>query len=149
MTSPFRLQTLLDLSHARLDDAARRLGQLLSSEQEGQRKLDLLAQYRDEYHARFLEAAKDGMTPDQWQNFRAFLDKLDEAIAQQQRAVAISRQLTAKGQQAWLDQRGKAKAYDTLSDRHRAHEQRREGRIEQHATDEHAAKRRPGEEGRD
>lgn len=142
MTTPFPLQTLLELSHARLDDAARRLGQLLASEQEGSKKLALLTQYRDEYHGRFLEAARQGLTPDQWQNFRAFLAKLDEAIAQQLRAVENSRQRTADGQKAWLAQRSKTRAFDTLSDRHHRAELKREGRLEQRLTDEHAAKRR-------
>lgn len=147
MTTRFPLQTLLDLSHSRLDDAARTLGRLVASEQEVAKKLAMLNEYRDDYHARFLEAARNGLTPEQWQNFRGFLDKLDQAIAQQTRVVERSRERTADGQKQWLAQRTKAKAFDTLSDRHRQAEVRREGRREQHVTDEHAAKHHEPEPG--
>ncbi len=136
----FRLQTLLDLSHARMDDAARKLGQLLAGEQEGAQRLTLLTQYRDEYHQRFLDAARQGVDRELWANYQAFLGRLDEAIAQQQAALATSRQRTTDGQRAWLDQRNKAKAFDTLSQRHLAALHRAEARAEQKMSDEHAAK---------
>lgn len=142
----FPLQSLLDLSHARMDDAARKLGQLLASEQEGTKRLALLVQYRDEYHQRFLAAAQEGLDRDLWANYQAFLSRLDEAIAQQQAAVSTSRQRTSDGQRAWLDQRNKAKAFDTLSQRHLAGLRKAEGKAEQKASDEHAAKSKPAED---
>lgn len=142
----FPLQSLLDLSHARMDDAARRLGQLLANEQEGTKRLALLIEYRDEYHRRFLEAAREGLDRELWTNYQAFLARLDEAIAQQQTAVTTSRQRTSDGQRAWLDQRNKAKAFDTLSQRHLAGLRRAEGKAEQKASDEHAAKPKPAED---
>lgn len=136
----FPLQTLLDLSNARRDDAARKLGQLVASEQAGAQKLALLTQYRDEYHQRFLDAAREGLNRDQWSNYQAFLARLDEAIVQQQAVLDSSQRRTADGQRAWLDQRNKAKAFDTLSQRHVAGQRRLEGRAEQKMSDEHAAK---------
>lgn len=136
----FPLQTLLDLSHARMDDAARKLGQLLASEQEGAQKLTMLIQYRDEYHQRFLDAARQGLDRELWANYQAFLGRLDEAIGQQQASLAASKQRTTDGQRAWLNQRNKAKAFDTLSQRHLAGMRRAEGRAEQKQSDEHAAK---------
>lgn len=147
MASDFPLQTLLDLSQARLDDATRQLGQLLASEQEDEKKLSLLLSYRDEYQARFREAARTGMSRDEWRNFQSFLMRLDEAVARQDAVVNASRQRTADGQKAWLDERIKVKAYDALSQRHRAREQRIEAKREQRFTDEHAAKQfRAGDE---
>jgi flagellar FliJ protein len=136
----FPLQPLLDLSHARLDEATRKLGQLLANEQEGVQRLTLLVQYRDEYHQRFLDAAREGIDRELWANYLTFLGRLDEAIAQQQVALNTSRQRTSVGQRAWLDQRTRAKAFDTLSQRHLAGLRRAEGRAEQKASDEHAAK---------
>ncbi len=142
MTKRFPLQTLLDLSHARLDDAARLLGKMVASEQEVAKKLAMLHDYRSEYHGRFLEAARTGLTPDQWQNYRSFLGKLDQAIAQQTQLVENSRRRISDGQQAWIAQRGKTKAFDTLSDRHHQAMVKRQGQLEQKITDEHAAKNR-------
>jgi len=81
MTEPFPLQTLLDLANNRMDEAARKLGELIASENAVEEKLALLVEYRKEYHARFVEAARNGIGPDAWRNFSAFLGKLDDASA--------------------------------------------------------------------
>ena len=140
MSEPFPLQALLDLANSRMDDAARKLGELIASEHAVEEKLTLLVDYRKEYQARFVETARNGIGPDAWRNFSAFLGKLDDAIAQQQRLVSDSRQRTEQGQQAWVDQRNKVKAFDTLSHRHQSEQARKEAKQEQRLTDEHAAK---------
>jgi flagellar FliJ protein len=136
----FPLQSLLDLSQVRMDDAARKLGLLLASEQEVGKTLALLEQYREEYEARFRQAAQNGLTRDEWGNYQPFLGRIDEAIAQQRTLVEASRQRTVDGQKEWLDKRNRVKAFDTLSQRHRANEVHSEAKSEQRAQDEHAAK---------
>lgn len=141
MSQRFPLQTLLDLSQMRLDDATRRLGELIAGEQEAAQRLELLAQYRAEYQARFLTAAQNGIGRSEWHNFQSFIARLDEAIAQARLAVDISRQRTVAGQQEWHDRRGKVKAYDTLAERHEVRLRYAENRRDQKAQDEHAARR--------
>ena len=110
-------------------------------EKQAEQQLELLAQYRDEYHARFLAAARDGLSRDQWRNYQSFLDKLDTAIAQAREIVAQSHQLTAAGQQEWLAKRGRVKAFDTLAQRHQARIDYVEMRLEQKALDEHSSRK--------
>lgn len=141
MPTHSQLQTLLELSQNRLDDAARELGQLLASEQADEQKLGLLMSYRDEYQMRFREAAQGGMGRDQFHNYSSFLARLDEAIAQQSIAVVRSKQRTAQGQQAWVDQRTQVKAFGALSHRHQQRKMALESKHEQRLSDEHAAKR--------
>ena len=136
----FPLQSLLDLSQTRMDDAARRLGQLLASEQEVEKTLILLEQYREEYEARFRKAAQAGLSRDEWGNYQSFLGRLDEAIAQQRSLVAASKRRTVDGQREWLDKRNRVKAFDTLSQRHAASEAQGAAKTEQRAQDEYAAK---------
>lgn len=136
----FPLQSLLDLSQTRMDDAARRLGQLLASEQEVEKTLALLEQYREEYEVRFRQAAQAGLSRDEWGNYQSFLGRLDEAIAQQRSLVAASKQRTVDGQREWLDKRNRVKAFDALSRRHTANEAQGAAKSEQRAQDEHAAK---------
>ena len=138
--TPFPLKPLLDLSVTRMDDAARRLGELIASEQEGTRKLELLRNYRAEYETRFQEAARNGIGPEAWRNFSAFIGRIDDAIAAQLANLDQSRQRTAAGQQAWLAQRNKVKAFDTLQQRHDAGEAKKDARQEQRMLDEHSAK---------
>ena len=78
-----------------------------------------------------------------------FFDKLDEAIAHQQSLVCESKRRVEQGQQEWVDQRNRVKAFDTLSHRHQTQQARKEAKQEQRLTDEHAAKQfrdRTGEE---
>jgi flagellar FliJ protein len=140
MSEQFPLQILLDLAHNRADDAARKLGELISGEHETQRKLELLEAYRAEYQTRFLEAARHGIGPDAWKNYSTFINRLDEAIALQRAEVDRSRLAKTDGQQAWLQERNKLKAIDTLSQRHQAVQNQRTQRAEQRQTDEHAAR---------
>jgi len=136
----FPLQSLLDLSNVRMDDAAGKLGQLLASEQEVEKTFALLEQYREEYEARFRQAAQNGLTREEWGNYQSFLVRLDEAIAQQRALVEASKMRTVDGQKEWLDKRNRVKAFDTLSQRHKAGEVRNEAKTEQRDQDEHAAK---------
>jgi len=140
MGKEFSLQALLDLSQLRLDEATRRLGELIAGEQEASKRLALLVEYRQEYRSRFLDAAKDGLPPLRWQNFQAFLGKLEVAIVQAEQVVEQTRARTQLGQREWLDKRGDVKTYDTLSERHAAKERYEGERREQKVQDEHAAR---------
>ncbi len=142
MAKPFSLQTLLDLSQMRMDEAGRRLAKLLAGEQEAGERVLLLQQYRDEYLARFAAARQNGIGRDAMENYRSFLARLDEAVGQAQEMAAQSRQRTAAGQREWLDQRGQVKAFDKLALRHQLREQVIENRQEQKFQDEHAARGR-------
>ncbi|MBV2234777.1 MAG: flagellar export protein FliJ [Sterolibacterium sp.] len=141
MSKLFPLQTLLDLSQLRMDEASRKLGELLASEQEANGRLTLLQQYRVEYRERFMAAASNGIDRNTLNNYQVFLQRLDEAVLQAQALVEQSKQHTARGQQEWLDKRGRLKAYDTLSTRHQVREQHIENRKEQKLLDEHAARK--------
>lgn len=141
MSKAFQLQPLLDLSNLRLDEATRLLGKLIAGEQEASQRFEMLIQYRDEYQARFLAAAGNGLGPDTWRNYQHFLGRLDQAIEQAGAMVAASKQRTAAGQKNWLDKQGKVKAFDTLAQRHQARLLYAETRQEQKQSDEHAARR--------
>ncbi|MCV2216784.1 flagellar export protein FliJ [Thauera sp. Sel9] len=140
MSPRFHLQPLLDLAQTRTDEAARQLGELLAAERDVAQKLQMLEDYRREYNDRFVEAAREGLSPDAWRNYGAFIARLDEAILAQRKLTEQSQQLTAQGQQHWLAQRNKLKAFDTLSQRHQASLARVEARQEQKMADEHAAR---------
>ncbi len=140
MSENFPLQTLLDLAKDRMDGAARRLGELIGAAKEDEGRLAVLQQYRTEYAERFMETARNGIGPDAWRNFTAFIGRLDDAIAQQQKIVEQARERTAASQQAWIAERNRVKAFDTLSVRHHQEQVRKEARHEQWATDEHSAK---------
>lgn len=148
MNKAFPLQSVLDLSQLKLEEATRRLGELINGEKQAGDRLHLLTQYRDEYHERFMAAAQEGLSRDQWHNYQSFLGKLDAAISQAREMVAQSHRLTAAGQQEWVNKQGRVKAFDTLAQRHQARVSYDQQREEQKATDEHASRLHSGE-GRD
>ncbi|HRD33438.1 MAG TPA: flagellar export protein FliJ [Rhodocyclaceae bacterium] len=141
MPKSFPLKPLLDLSHTRLDDATRRLGELIANENEGNRKLELLQNYRNEYRERFQDAAREGMGPEAWRNYTAFLARIDAAIDAQASQVDRSRDLTVQGKQMWMNERNRLKAFDTLHTRHIQREAHVLAKQEQRQLDEHTANR--------
>ena len=134
------IKTLLEHAHTKVDEATRRLGELLASEHACEVKLEMLVQYRVEYRERFMQAARDGIGPDAWRNYSAFLGKLDDAIAHQQTVVAQSKRMTASGQQQWVHERNRMKAFDALSQRQVTKENKKQHQQEQRQSDEHAVK---------
>ena len=140
MNKDFPLQSILDLSQLKLEESTRRLGELIAGEQEATKRLDLLVQYRDEYQGRFLAAARDGLSREQWRNYQQFLEKLDVAIGQARQMMARSQELTTAGQQDWLHKRSRVKAFDTLAQRHQTQVDYHESRLEQKNLDERAAR---------
>lgn len=151
MTRKFPLQTLLDLAQNQTDCAANNLKALKLRWNEAEEKLAQLFAYRDSYRERMLESAGGGTSAVALRDFQLFMLKLDAAIKMQQGEVARCQSRWEAGQQEWLRQRGKVKAYDVLSVRHRRAEEEREGRSEQKEQDEFANNkqsdgRRPGDE---
>lgn len=140
MTDKFPLQSVLDLSHVKLDEATKRLGELIADQQKAAEQLQLLIQYRDEYHARFLAAAREGIGREQWRNYQAFLERLDKAIAQAEQTMSHTRQKTNVGQQDWIQKKSRAQAFDTLAQRHQARVDHAEARQDQKNLDEHASR---------
>ena len=136
MSRPFPLQTLLDLALINSDAAAARLCAINGHDREMEQRLQLLLDYRNEYTAHLAEVAKAGMTSIDWRNFRNFIDKIDAAIVQQRDAVAQSKQRVKVGQHHWHAEQRKLKSFDTLFQRYRSTEFKREARQEQKEQDD-------------
>ena len=145
MTKTAPVQTLLDLSQLRLDQATRTLGSLISGEQAAADQHKVLVEYRAEYHARFMAAAQNGIDRDSWRNYQAFLDRLDASIANAEEAVRQSRQRKSVGQQEWLGKKERLRAFDTLAHRHYVREQMAALSVEQKSQDDMAAQPRDAE----
>lgn len=141
MAKAASLQPLIDLMQDRVEDATRALGTLVAAEQDAKSKLQLLVQYREEYVARLRNASAQGIDLAVWRNYQAFIDRIDQAIAQQRATVAATELRTAEGQTEWLQQRNKLKAIDTLFQKRQEGERRVENKREQKFQDEFAARR--------
>lgn len=140
MTPASSLRTLVDLAQKRTETAARNLGTFNARGHEAESKLELLLRYRQDYRTRYEQSIKNGLHQAGLQNYRAFLRKLDEAIAQQHEALTYAKQQIEAGRQGWNEQRRQLKSFETLSQRRDQADFRRAVRAEQRVQDEHAGK---------
>lgn len=140
MTKPFSLQPLMDLARNRNESATRKLGQLNKLQHDAQNKLEMLQQYRSDYQTRLQESTRNGMNPDELRNFREFIRKIDEAIAQQIQAVEQSKVSTEAGRGEFDSTRRKLKSFDMLQQRHVEAQNKVAAKAEQKALDEHTGR---------
>lgn len=140
MATQTALDTLNDLARRATDDAAKRLGAALKHAEEAQQKLDMLLGYRDDYCARLDAMQRDGITPMAYQNFVAFMGKLDAAVNGQREIVRHARHAADMAKQAWQAAERKRLSYATLSNRAAEAQLQRENKREQKLMDEHATR---------
>lgn len=141
MTRKFSLQPLLDLARHRVDTAAKNLLSLKRRWHDAEEQLNQLLAYQESYRTRLRELAAGGTSVMSLRDFHLFMDKLDKAISLQREEIARCQARWEAGQQEWLRQQGRLKAFDTLSARHKRAEGKLELRIEQKAQDEFASRK--------
>lgn len=140
MIKPFSLQPLVHLAQQKNDAATKKFGQLNQQQQAAQTKLDTLLQYRKDYQTRFQEAAQNGMSQSDMRNFQNFIQRLDEAIAQQRNANEQALNLVQTGRNDLQDTQRKMKSFDTLKQRHLENEKQLTAKSEQSQQDEHTGR---------
>jgi flagellar FliJ protein len=141
MANPSALHTLIDLANKETDEAAKKLGAALQAGEEAEQKLELLMQYRDDYAVRCQSTLTSGISTTQLNNFQVFMQKLEHAIAGQQKVVADARQRVDQARAAWQACEQKKMSFVTLADRASKESTRRELWLDQKQNDEHAARR--------
>lgn len=141
MSSKLPLDMLIDLAKNQTDDAARRLGALQSAHLSARQKLDLLLQYRQDYHDQLDALMRGGLPSSQWRNYRNFLGTLDGAI-EQQRAIATQTETRLdRGRTDWQQEKRRLNSFDTLAERVRMQELMVQAKREQRDSDERAARK--------
>ena len=117
MASTQSLKTLVEFAQQKMDASAKRLGFLNSKQQEAEKKLDLLIDYRRNYQAHFVSTKNNGMNSIEWTNYLAFIGKLDAAIVEQRKATINAQKETELIKTEYQDLRRKLKSYNTLLQR--------------------------------
>lgn len=141
MASPSALNTLIDLANKEADEAAKQLGAALRASEETVQKLDLLLQYRDDYALRCQSNMASGISTTHFNNFQVFMQKLEHAIAGQQKVVSDAQHRAEQARAVWLACEQKKMSFVTLADRASKEGARRESWRDQKQNDEHAARR--------
>lgn len=118
-----------DLSRI-MADAGRKVSEL-------ERQLEKLQAYRDEY-VRNCTQTDGAMDAVKLQNYRSFLDRLGEALNQQQKSLDIARKEFDKRRAQWSEKRIEAESLNRVVDRFRKEEQSAADRREQREGDDAA-----------
>jgi flagellar FliJ protein len=117
-----------DFSRA-MADAGRKVADL-------ERQFEQLQTYRDEYVRN--SQSSGAMDAVKLQNYRSFLDRLGEALNQQQKSLADAREEYEKRRLQWSEKRIEAESLNRVVDRFRKEEQNAADRREQREGDDAA-----------
>lgn len=131
-----RFEPVVKVAESRTQQAAQALGDAQRALTQAQQRLAELETYREEYVKRFHSTGAVGMSAAQMMDYRAFLVKLDQAIAEQGGVVKQTGKFVEQQRQEWITRRGKVKMLDTVVARYQADEQRDADRKEQGDQDE-------------
>lgn len=132
--------TLIDLSQTKSDNAAVRLAKVTTQLNESEQKSRMLRGYRDDYRARLEAAARRGAAAADLANFRAFIAKLDEAVAQQANDEAFWREQATRAKTEWQAEQKQLQSYTTIAARRRSEVELAQARREQKMMDEFASR---------
>lgn len=136
-----RMKPAVEVAKSREDDAARCMGEHRQRLSAQEKRLEELSVYRAEYALRFERSAGQGMGAMQALEFRQFLARLNQAIAEQERTVVLLRNELAQRTQHWREANTRTRALDKVVERLEGEEARAERRIEQRDADEVALRR--------
>ncbi|OOZ42128.1 flagellar export protein FliJ [Solemya pervernicosa gill symbiont] len=131
-----RMRPVADIAENREREAAKRFGQSQNAVNEQKQRLEELLQYRLDYQQQFDQRAGSGMSVAMMQDFRRFINQLNDAIKHQQRQIEQYQRNCDLSRSEWLSKRTHSQAIDKVVGRYRKHEQRRESQREQHESDE-------------
>lgn len=136
MSRPQPIESLIALSRNRVDDATRRLQEMQAMKQKSEGKLLMLAEYRAQHVSQRRDAVDGKVDIQSLRNAASFLDKLDNAMNQQQVEVNRIEQSVQKSQSDWQAEQRKLKSFETLHERHLAVQAANDARVEQKQIDE-------------
>ncbi len=138
MTRSKRMQPVQRVAQSREQAAVQELGQSQQSLDAQQSKLEELRAYRDQYASDFETSVGAGLDATRVQDYRVFLNRLGEAIRQQEAILAQCRMRHEQTRQKWIETRTHSQAIDKVMHGYRQEEHRQRERREQQEQDERA-----------
>jgi flagellar FliJ protein len=139
MTRTQRIKPVQRLVDDRERELAKVVGQHRQKVTSAEAKLAELVRYRGDYQVGFQKEAAAGCSSLRLRDYQLFLARLDEAIRQQELAVARARSDMETETQRWHESLRKSKALGVVVEKWRGEERRAADRQDQNETDERAA----------
>ena len=141
MTRSKRMQPVQRVAQSREQSAVQKLGQSQQYLDAQQAKLEELRAYRDQYAKAFETSGGAGLDATRVQDYRAFLNRLGEAIRHQEAVIAQCCARHEQSRQQWIEARTHSQAVEKAVDRYRQQEHKQKERKEQQEQDEHGQRR--------
>ncbi len=126
-----KLQPVANLAKQNERSAAKLHGSVLREQQKQENQLNELINYRNQYLNAFKTAGESGLSAIQMQDYRIFLQRLDDAIQQQQQNVNNGRQNTQSSKTKWMDTRNQSKMINKVVKNRQQHENQQVEKREQ------------------
>ncbi len=122
--------------------AASALGESLKLRHEAENRLGELRAYHAEYLERYRRAARNALTAAQMRDYQVFIDKLEQAIAQQEQITAAAQQQCDTSKNQWRDKYTRTQVMNNVVDKLRDTERQATDKREQAEQDERNQRRR-------
>jgi flagellar FliJ protein len=136
------MQPVQRIAHSREQEAVQKLGQSQQYLDAQKAKLDELHAYREQYTRDFADSGGAGFGATRMQDYRVFLNRLGEAIRQQEALIARFQAQHEQTRRYWIESRSHSQAIDKVVDGYRSQERRKQDRREQQEQDEHTQRNR-------
>ena len=114
MNSSTKLQPIAKINKQQERNAGRVHGETLRQAEQQQRQLDELINYRNHYSKAFQAASEAGLSVIQMQEYKLFINRLDDAIAQQTLQVNNGNSRCENSQKEWMQKRSKCQMIDKV-----------------------------------
>lgn len=134
-----RLQPAVEQAHKRQQDALTRLAEQQQSQARVEQQLADLRRYREEYAM----PCDGALTVTELVNRQHFVERIDQAISQQQQELLRQQRLLDSARLRWREAHAREKALGSVVQRYQEQERKSEDRREQAAVDERMQYRRP------
>lgn len=135
-----RIKTLVDLKAEQEKNAMKDLGIAQKKSLDIQTQVESLKKYRQEYQNKFNQLGSGGINISQLMEFKSFIDKLDQAIAGQERSLRQSQEYLLVKRKAWESIHHKTNSLQKVMDSAMAAEMKHENKREQLELDERATR---------
>lgn len=136
MNSAKKLQPVARLTNLNERNAARAHGSILCELQKQEKQLNELISYREQYLNAFKSAGESGLSAVQMQDYRIFLQRLNDAILQQQQQIAKGKQDMQLSRQTWQEKRNKSKMINKVVEHRQQLENKQAEKREQRELDD-------------
>jgi flagellar FliJ protein len=136
MMSSDRFKPVQRIADNRERKAAAQLGDSLKSRQQAAQQLADLRAYHAEYLEQYRQANLTGMSIARMREYQLFMDKLEGAIREQERAVQRAEAACTDAQSVWRDKYTRTQVMANVVDRMKSDERQQAAKREQAIQDD-------------